>query len=455
MMRARMLEDLTDAIDAALDGRSEAGNVPPWLGWLAIALLRQRERQAWHRYIVKTRLPEVRRAEDSGDVPGLPGWSYRFHGIGCCLTGPDGECIDVDVRDAEARIIDPYFFAWRVRSVCARALPEVRLWRWMLDQELLVAALSDLRGWGAIEYPDGDHHFRLAEPLEGRVRGVAGCDFQDPVTQARWSAVLGDSEELALVAKHRAWVLSKLEDPKGRSILAAAAEILGREDLLDACRRLVARQDPLTSGSAIEILRRRDYSGFTEEARAVLALLSPSEDLPYPAYQALAYLLEYGADPDSVRKRFVEFASVERARGFKGNPFLGEYAVLALRFFPSLAMALVRRALRSTTPICVEETAAMLCAIGEPWCVRELTSALRERPGDSYVAEALRRMPSQPARKQAERTYVPPEHDHTRLGFTFEEVLHNSVGALFDEPLRQAQRLAPELRARYPGTWQG
>jgi hypothetical protein len=194
---------------------------------------------------------------------------------------------------------------------------------------------------------------------------------------------------------------------------------------------------------------------FVDEAPAVLARLSPSGDPPFPGYQAIAYLLEQGVEPKSLSERFIAFASVECARGFKGNPFLGQYAVLALRFFPSLAMALVRRALRSDTPICVHETAAMLCAIGEAWCVRELTSVMREKPGNSYVAEALRRMPSQPARKQAERTYIPPEHDVSRAGFSFEEVIHNSIGALFDEPLAQAQPIAAALRARYRGSWEG
>jgi hypothetical protein len=191
-----------------------------------------------------------------------------------------------------------------------------------------------------------------------------------------------------------------------------------------------------------------------EEARAVLARLSPSEDLLFLAHQALAYLLEQGADPESLRQRFVAFASVERARGFNGNPFLGDYAVVALRFFPSLAMPLVRRALRSATPICVQDIAVMLCAIGEAWCVRELTSALHEKPGDSYVAEALRRMPSQPARRQAERTYVPPQRDDGP-GFSFEEFVHDSVGTWFDEPLSQAQPIAAELRMRYRGSWEG
>jgi hypothetical protein len=450
-----LLDEITDAIDRAHDGRPGTGYVPPWPGWLTVALLRQRQRQGWHRYIVNTRLREEEASGDAGPVPGLAGWSYRFHGTGCCLTGPDGETIDVDRLDAEARIIDPYFFAWRLDSVRSRAFPEGRLWRWMPDVGFVVAALSDLRACGVIEPAGGGHHFRLAEALEARVRDVAACDFAGREVQARWSAALGDGEDDATVARHRAWLVSKLEGPEARASLSAAAILLPRDELVGVFRRMVSRDDPALWGAVIQVVRRCGYPDFADEARAVLARLSPTEHLPFPAYEALAYLLEQGADSESLRDRFLEVASVERAHGFRGNPFLGDYAVLALRYFPSLAMALVRRALRSGTPHCVAVAAATLCAIGEAWCVRELTSALREKPGDSYLAEALRRAPSELAREQAERTYVPPEHDHGKAGFTLEEVVHNSIAGLFDDPLARAMRYADDLRARYPGGWEG
>lgn len=154
-------------------------------------------------------------------------------------------------------------------------------------------------------------------------------------------------------------------------------------------------------------------------------------------------------------RRFRTFAAVEKAAGFSGNPFLANYAVLALRFLPALAMDLVRRALRSNTPICVHEMAALLAAIGQPWCVRELVSALEEAPRSSSIAEALRRSSSELARSQAVKLYVPPTHDPSALGYTWEEVEHNSVGEMLDHRLRAARPIAEQLREQYPATWEG
>lgn len=175
---------------------------------------------------------------------------------------------------------------------------------------------------------------------------------------------------------------------------------------------------------------------------------------PYPAYQSLAYLLERDRADPYVRARFNELAAVEKATGFGGNPFLGDYAILALRHLPDLAMPLVRRALRSTTGAAVSDIAAMLAAVDRPWCHRELSEALRERPGDTYLAEALRRSHA-PVARAAATGYIPPEHDPTRVGFSHEEVVHNSIANLFPDLSDIEQTIARELRTRLPPDWPG
>lgn len=444
------------AIDAALEGRGAERPPRPWLGWLLVALMRQRARQGWHRFILETRL---RAAEDEeGDVPGLPGWRYWFHGIGCCLTGPDGELVDVDRRDDEAAVIDPWFFARRVESIRARS-PEAELWRWMPDAGLVVASLADLRELGATLPFEGDHLFRLAPAVEARVKAVAAIDFEASATAALWRGALGDAGDPALFAAHRAWLRSRvLESEGGHAALEGAARVLAPDDLSALCRELVAtRAIGPSSGKAIELLRRqaRGDDDAREAVRALLRRASPTEDPPYAPYQAIAYSLERGDHDDFTRERFDAFASVEKAAGFLGNPFLGEYAVLALRFLPERALVLVRRALRSSTPICVTEIAAVLAAVDQPWCVRELAAALRERPRDATLAEALRQSTSELARATATKHYRPPTHDPTTPGFSWEEVAHESVGELFQGPLDAARPLVDELRLRYPPGWEG
>ncbi|HVR18117.1 MAG TPA: hypothetical protein VMS65_00430, partial [Polyangiaceae bacterium] len=79
-----------------------------WELRLLLALSRHVERQRWVASVVdrhlKASTAEIGRsgsfAHPPGGtdrrVPGLPGWSYYFHGIGCCLTHDDGTELDVN-----------------------------------------------------------------------------------------------------------------------------------------------------------------------------------------------------------------------------------------------------------------------------------------------------------------------------------------------------------------------
>lgn len=455
-MDRALLPALIETIDAALEARVPRSRpVTPWLGWLVVVLLRQRERQAWHRFIVNTRLRDQEKEGGGGIVPGLTGWKYSFHGRGCCLTGPDGEAIDVDRRDEVARVIDPYFFAWRVRTLASLRFPEMRLWRWMPSGDLIVASLPLLVEAGAIEYQDGGHWFCLAPPLEDRVAALKECAFEDAATQARWRSALGDSDDEQTREAHRRWVRERALDPAhAYKVLEPALAFLEQSELLQVCLHHLSGPVGPAMGKALETLGAcaEDATG---PVMALLGRISPGEDAPYSACQALQYLLERGVDDGRMVEHFRRFSSVEKAAGFLGNPFLGTYATLALRFLPDLAMGLVRRALRSTTPMCVDEVAGLLALIDQPWCVRELSSALEASPGSSTIAEALRRTSSELAIRWAARQYVAPAHDPSRLGFTWEEVHHNSAGLLLDERQEQVRPLAEQLRRRYPPTWQG
>jgi hypothetical protein len=364
--------------------------------------------------------------------------------------------IDVDRNDEEARVIDPYFFARRIGSVCKLAWPEMRLWRWMPSDSMIVAALADLREGGVLLYPKDAHLFVLADALEERLPAVTRCRFDDDATRERWARAFQDGEDDGVCEAHRAWVADHARDSAHAfRVLDAARAVLDPAELADVCLRLVGGPAGPSMGKALEVLRETDSRENVGAISALLERLSPVEDPPYPAYQALAYLLERDVDGPDVARQFATFAGVERAKGFKGNPFLGQYAVLALRFLPAQAMGLVRRALRSDTPISVIDIAALLAAVGRPWCVRELTSALAEIPGASTIAEALRRCSGELARRRAAKLYEPQIHDDSRVGFTHKEVAHANASKWFEEPLRGAHAVTDEIRARYPDGWEG
>ncbi|MDC0670330.1 DUF6896 domain-containing protein [Nannocystis radixulma] len=391
------LAEIVRSIDGALAGETASPPESPWLAWLTLVLMRQRARQAWHRRIVETLPP--RREQGHGRVPGQPGWRFRFHGNGCCLTGPGGELVDVDWHDDEAAIIDPWFFAARIASIRARDLPERRLWHWLPHRAALIAAIPDLRIAGIVEYPRGEHVFRLCDELEQRVARVVAVEFAAPAVAARWLAALGDRDTPPVRAAHHRWLSDRASTgTHAYKMLPTAARILPPDELLRVCETVMAGSIDAGAGQAVAELRVRFDPRAVPLVRRLFARVTTAE-LPFPAYQCLAFLLEHDPQTPDIRQRFIEFASVEVAAGFLGNPFLGRYAILALRHLPALALDLVRRALRSTTPAAVSDIATMLAAIGQPWCHRELAAALAQRADDTELAQANRLDPARALRE--------------------------------------------------------
>lgn len=165
--------------------------------WLIMAISRQIARQKWVGEIVlqlgfRLSIKGGRSWRDiegqNRRIPEVPGWTYYFHGIGCCVTHDDGTCIDVDFDD-EGRTdrIDPYFYIEFLESLPAPELIEQRLIASPgRDPEAWFTPLENLKAAGFIE---GRHSFSLTE--EGHV----------------WSAVLADVSLTLLSASHwgRAW----------------------------------------------------------------------------------------------------------------------------------------------------------------------------------------------------------------------------------------------------------
>ena len=122
MSRLRDGASATD-IEGAVDSPLLTGLFPQET-WALVAFLRQERRQQWVGHIVESRLsahgadmasmgafahPEE--IPQKGAVPGEAGWSYFFHGRGCCFTHRNGTVIDVDFADdGSALEIDPYFY---------------------------------------------------------------------------------------------------------------------------------------------------------------------------------------------------------------------------------------------------------------------------------------------------------------------------------------------------------
>lgn len=390
----------------------------PWLGWLMVCLARQSVRQDWLRQVARTRLQDV--VGWNGQVPDLPGWTFEFHGVGLCLTGPGGEVLDCSLEHDR---IDPWFFARRVLWLDPAPPPEEHLRRYFPAADLMVAALRPLREEG---YLVGEPAFELRPDWRAAAPEVAAFEGPWPFREGDFAAFLVDLVRDRAVA---------------RRCLAEALPLLDPARRLDVCRQVLPGTVDAATGHAVDALL--DFPEALQDVLALMRRLSPAKHHPYTACCVARYLLAHGRRSEAVAL-VARFAAVEKVEGYYGNPMDDEYAFLLLEGAPEHALPYVRKALRSRIPAAVANMAALLSLLDQPWTRRELLAALEEASlgvtERRYLAAALSRSGDLDARRRAlQLAPGPPDHDPDAAGFTYDEVIANSLPELLGHVL-EAQR---------------
>jgi hypothetical protein len=427
----------------------EAVRSQPWLTWLAVALCRQRARQTW---LIEVRTRYLADPEDdSGEVPGLPGWSYNFHGRGLCLEGPGREILDVDFYADEGATIDPYFFASRLLQLDPRPFPEACLVALLADADMIVAGLDALRATGAIGHPESDHVFRLSPELEALHAEVAAIDLAQPGVQQAFLAELGDPA--ACRAELADWGRSLLLDrSRAHRFVGQVLPLLPVDEAQKIGMDLLDGPIDSTTAATITVAERLGL----EVGAAVVDLLhrfEASRHHPYPAHAAATYLLRHGKAAEAALELIERFAAIEVVHGYRGNPYLEELAAALLEFAPARALPVVRRALRSSTPVVLQRMAVLLAGIGLPWCHRELAAALGEvaEREQRSLAAALAVMDSELARRHAAKHRPEDPRPDGRPGFSPEEVHAANLAALVGYQRDALAGLAARLRITTAG----
>lgn len=434
---------------------TQRGGSPRW-AWLVAALLIQRDRQRWHHEMTR-RGREL--DADRGPVPGMPGWSYDRHGIGVCLDAPDGEQLDADFNDETGAVIDVWFFARRVESLkdSAHWICERRLWRWRPLADAIADGCDELVAAGGAAYvTEYKNTIVLAPELDAEARAVA-AELSAPGAEERWLAALEPDGEAAYLASHRAWIRGQLRSsPRAGRYLELAIRDASSDETISLCTPFLERRD-WAAGHAIELLRARPEVPPVPEVATLLRDASLADDHPFAPYQACAYLLERRLECELAIEHFDAWSRLRTVKGYDGNPMQPQFAILALRHLPHRAMRLVRGCLRSSSPICVQRMVAILAAIGQRWCRRELVAALEDpRPAtQAYLADGLRLATGDVARRRADTAAAAPPPWLSAVGYTFDKVLHAKAGDQVTRGRIQWQELAASLRAAYPEDWSG
>ncbi|WP_437679052.1 hypothetical protein [Sorangium sp. So ce131] len=414
------MSPLLVAVRAALAAAPVASSSPPdpWHAWLLVTLARQVDRQRW---LVRVQHERLLPDSDEGNVPGMPGWRFLFHGRGLCLTAPDGEAIDVDDHGDGGLTIDPYFFAHRILTMAHPRLPERRLRAFLPTADVMVAAIRELTREGLLVPGEHGHVFRVLPELEANAEAFASIDFSDAARRARWAEHLGDHELLArerpsAAAQERAaiqreaykrYLLAGLAcEATARAFVDPLEAVLTPAEFVHACAGLIDAPVGATAGHAIERLDARPDYPVCPAVSRLLARADPAQDHPYAVHAAARYLLRRGIERDRAVRGALAFARVEVVAGYRGNPFLGELALLLLEYAPPHALAALRRGLRSNTPAVRKKVAAALAVLDQPWCLRELLLALDDATtfeASAAVRAALSWMGAEEARAAVKR----------------------------------------------------
>lgn len=458
-------DTLYAAIQAGLSGApAEAGAarwarqpLRPWLAWTLVALLRQVARQQWMMRVLMDRLPGVR--DGQGKVPDPPGWTYEFHGAGCCLTGPH-ETIDMDFDGLGCRTVDSYFFAHRVLALSAPSFPEVRVRELLPTADSIHEAIQVLvRGKALVA--KGHNTFMLTPQLKQLVDVAVAADFDSADARRRWREHLGDFEKLAghLRAEdarcaRREWLLALLGAPATTRVAIEPLElIVSGEEFMQVCSAVIDRTPGWATALAI---KRLDAHPELPPCPAIVRLLdrlAPDKHHPAAMVAAAGYLLRRGIERERAVAGLLAFARVEKVAGYGGNPMLGDFALLALEFDLEHALDLVRAALRSSTPIVRLDVTAALCTLNRSWCRREFVRALDAHTKVEDATEILAAINrSGDARALAASGRWLGEHPpaaHQGLGYTWEEVALANAGPWLESAMAErrawAERVGPSI----------
>ncbi len=382
----------------------------PWETWTLLFLVRHRARQQFVADTITRRLDVDIAAlatmgslghpdcSQQGVVPGMINWEYYFHGRGCCLTNRvSGEAIDVDFFDSTADWFDGFFLTDYLESLSSPDFVEERVVSLHASGRTLLCDLDGLLEAGLLEQHEGHGGMRLTfacgeldaqldsiEKLwpDATVRNLAAHAVSDwllaemstahPVggfdlTMARSQRRQRANRLVAMFQSNRRqpealWALSDLDAPALRGTLADAlnGEVSG---ITSAALEIVdKRRDPRWCGPVRDLMFRTDVNGQL-----------PS---PFVWLQCAEILLRHGQQAGiSLGLRRIQSQS------------LGDAAILALKYVPSIAVELFAKALRSKIPCNRITAAAALAIIDTPWSRRELATLLSELKDHVATAE--------------------------------------------------------------------
>jgi hypothetical protein len=460
--------DLPADLDSAIAALPGPGMLPlPWTTWTFIALGVYGERKSWAHGVVETRVAQAvarsrgqsAKLEDVGGrgiVPGLPAWEFVLDsGTGVLVHRPSGEPVHFDLLNGDTSCALGQFYLYIENN--KQPGPAVRrLVSLHPTTKALELAFDELADAGLLHsYLDGD--FSLC----GRLRDLAASveefllAWQDPARRpwlaARigdWDVVqqdarLGGSSDLIALARGRATLTTQMrvDQVRGRIAVSGLDEPLlhaladaGASDLPAYLRQALEHPGDATV-AALELIG--DDPGYLPEVASLFAKVEADDSCGDLLDPCAGYLVRQGHRVPEIIGRL--------ATSNRGD--IGLTAVLALEYTPDLALALVRRALRSKSSHVRLTVAAALALIDRPWSRGELAAVLGESddPDATIESRAALRESRDPATRAVVKNWEDQHSEHGEPPWLSDRCVYAVFGGIESSLLKQMDRMRDRI----------
>lgn len=388
---------------------------PPWGTWVVFCLMRHHARvNRVAAHLEASRLPE---ACDRHPIPGMPGWivtrAPQPRGLGVhALSQLTGERVEflatsngprLQYRSLQ-RFISGVHLGCNVGQAAyemdlrnfpdtdlvapaAQHLPEARLWRWVPSEQLIEMAIDELLLVGMVRMESDFEQITISDELASLAAAISELSFDDADVARHWGQLVGDVEISqpankraidTLVDAHREWVkeLSRSNDPGLLHVaIPVIAATLPAPEAVWTLESIIERVPELTS----RVLMILEYRPETPPAYSAVRAAQNLVGDRAPTVQD-ANIIEYVAVRGLANEKIVE--NLITLLSFDANPEIdavqGSLIISLLRVAPQRAVPFIRRHLRSPVEATARDVAALLVAIDQPWCDRELLLATRE-----------------------------------------------------------------------------
>ncbi|MEQ1566085.1 MAG: hypothetical protein ABMA64_10645 [Myxococcota bacterium] len=246
--------------------------------WTLLGLARHRHRQLWVAEVLRTRLDtdletlarcgtggHPRNHPGHGEVPGLPDWTYSFHGRGCVLTHRHtAEAIDVDFLDDSGEDFDSWFYGRYLDSLGAPERPEAKVLSLHPSRDTLGLTLRALGESGLlIPSTTGRAASRLHPGIiedEASLPAIAEVDF--PLAGAQRAL----------------WLRNLLQRGETAAAVTAYAE-LDPPDLVEVLDQVLTEPISGRTSAAFHVVCAR---GDVARVQRLLTRLDPKGEIPHP-----------------------------------------------------------------------------------------------------------------------------------------------------------------------------